>query len=67
MKMIELKDKAKNLGIKPGKLRKLELIRTIQKTEGNYQCYGTAEGKCPNKNCSFYEDCKKTKKANITL
>ena len=46
MTMGEIKDKAKNLGITPGFMKKTELIRSIQSAEGNTACYGTTNGTC---------------------
>jgi hypothetical protein len=57
MKMIEVKEKAKSLGINAGKMRKTELIHTIQRTEGNTDCFGRSNGQCPYTNCCFREDC----------
>ena len=55
--MAEIKQKAGLLGIKAGKMKKAELIRTIQNTEGNNPCFGTANDYCPYTNCCFREDC----------
>jgi predicted metal-binding transcription factor (methanogenesis marker protein 9) len=60
MKMLELKEKAKKLGVKPGKLSKVELIRQTQQAEGFNACFGTANGSCPHTTCCFYDDCLKT-------
>jgi hypothetical protein len=57
MKMAEIRSKAKNLGINPGKLKKAELIHAIQQAEGNTQCFGRSEGYCPNIDCCFMQDC----------
>jgi len=60
MNMKEIKEMAKNLGIKPGRLRKMELIRLIQKTEGNIPCFATERvNHCNERNCLWYEDCLK--------
>lgn len=49
---------AKSLSIKPNKLSKTELIKTIQSEEGNFNCYGTAlSGECDQVNCLWREDC----------
>ena len=39
------------------RLRKAELIRAIQQHEGNYPCFGTAEGFCDRRDCLWREDC----------
>lgn len=59
MKMKELRKKAKELDIKPGKTRKADLIRTIQTTEGNQPCFGNSNGGCSQLNCCFRDDCMK--------
>ena len=47
MKIQEIKAIAKAKGIKTGNLIKPELIRTIQKSDGNFDCYGSAmSGSC---------------------
>ncbi len=61
MKMPEIRDKAKALGIKPGKMRKAELITAIQTAEGNTPCFGTSNGYCPYTDCCFMDDCLKIK------
>jgi len=40
MNMQDIREKAKILDIKPGKKRKVDLIRLIQATEGNFPCFG---------------------------
>ena len=50
---------AKELGIKPAGLRKGELIKSIQRTEGNFDCFGTAFSYCDQLGCLFREDCLK--------
>ena len=57
MKMIEVKEKAKSLGINAGKMKKTELIHSIQKTEGHTPCFGKSNGQCPYVDCCFMEDC----------
>jgi len=57
MKMPEIRDKAQQLGIKPGKKNKSELIRAIQQQEGNSPCYGTAMDQCGQSACCWRRDC----------
>jgi len=58
MKMNEIKKKAKALGIKVmATTKKADLIREIQKAEGNFDCFGTAEDSCEQWDCCFREDC----------
>jgi hypothetical protein len=48
---------AREMGIKPGKKRKSSLILEIQKTEGNFPCFGTAFGECDQGSCLWRADC----------
>ena len=59
MKLIEIKQKAKTLGIKPAKMKKTELIHAIQQAENNTPCFGKSDGQCPYTDCCFIEDCLK--------
>ena len=64
MNIEKVREKAKVLGIKPHGMKKLDLIREIQKKEGNFPCFGTATDYCDQSDCCFREDCigKYTKK-----
>lgn len=54
----DIRSIAQNLGIKPGKLNKTTLIRTIQVTEGNFDCFATAaDGQCDQSGCLWRDDC----------
>lgn len=57
--MPEIRKKAKALGIIPGKLKKAELIHTIQAAEGCTPCFGRSNGQCTNIDCCFMNDCLK--------
>ena len=57
MKMPDIKKKAKPLGINSMKMKKSELILSIQKAEGNTACFGTGTPACPYLNCCWREDC----------
>lgn len=49
---------AKEKGVKAGRLTKAEMIRTIQRQEGNFDCFGSAiNGYCDQQECSWREDC----------
>lgn len=61
MTMPQVRAKAKDMGITPGKMKKAELICAIQVAEGNTPCYGTSNGECPYTDCCFRVDCLKTK------
>ena len=58
MELKGLKEKAKNLGIKPKiGMKKTDLIRSIQTAEGNFPCFGTAKDFCDQMSCSWRGDC----------
>lgn len=57
MKLAEIRNKAKGLGIKTGRMRKMELIHTIQKAEGNFDCFGKSGNSCDQFECCFRSDC----------
>ena len=58
MALKELKEKAKNLGIKPKiGMKKTDLIRSIQTAEGNFPCFGTAKDYCDQTSCCWRENC----------
>lgn len=58
MNMQEIRGIAKDLGIKASRLNKVDLIQTIQKSEGNFSCFASAtHGECDQVNCSWREDC----------
>lgn len=59
MKMTEIRDKAETLGIRPGKMKKVELIHSIQIAEGCTPCFGRSNGQCGNLDCCFMQDCLK--------
>jgi predicted metal-binding transcription factor (methanogenesis marker protein 9) len=61
MNMAEIKFKAQALGINPGKMKKAELIHTIQIAEGNTPCFGRSNGHCQYTNCCFIKDCLNTR------
>jgi len=56
--------RAKALGLKDTfKLSKTELIRRIQRAEGNFDCFETAKDYCDQYECCFREDCLKPHKS----
>ncbi len=57
MGMPEIKKKAQSLGLTPGKMKKPELIHTIQMTEGYTPCFGRSDDQCGNSGCCFMRDC----------
>ena len=59
MKVEEIKKIAQNMGV-PAVGPKAEMIKTIQRTEGNFDCFGTAvEGFCDHDKCMWRTDCLK--------
>lgn len=61
MAMPEIRTKAQQLGIRPTRMKKADLIRTIQTTEGNTACFGSSGGRCGYTNCCFIGDCLRIK------
>ncbi len=57
MKMQEVRAKAKAMGINSFGKSKVELIREIQRAEGNFDCYGRAGESCDQNDCCFRESC----------
>ncbi len=58
MDISEVRKIAKSHGIKTAKLKKDEIIRLIQRVEGNFDCYGTAaSGACSQTDCLWKRDC----------
>lgn len=61
MNMAEIRDKAEALGITPVKMKKAELIHSIQTAEGCTPCFGRSNGQCGNTDCCFMHDCLKVR------
>ncbi|WP_045216692.1 hypothetical protein [Desulfonatronovibrio magnus] len=59
MKMKEIRAIAREIDIKiPVTLSKIEAVRLIQRTEGNFDCFArAADGFCDQDGCIFLEDC----------
>jgi hypothetical protein len=59
MRLAEIEKKAKGLGVKDTwKFSKKDLVRTIQRAEGNFSCFGTAAGgNCDQMACCWRSDC----------
>jgi hypothetical protein len=63
MNLEQVKDIAKSKGINPVKMKKAEIIKTIQRAEGNFDCFGTAtDGYCDQQDCMWRTDCLSPKK-----
>lgn len=60
MKLSDVQKIARTKGIKfDPKVQKPELIKTIQKAEGNFECFGTALNYCDQSVCMWKDDCLK--------
>lgn len=60
MKLSEIEKKARSVGIKDTwKYSKKDLVKTIQRAEGNFDCFGTASGSCNQLTCYWRSDCLK--------
>lgn len=58
MRLSEIEKKARDLGIKDTwKYSKTQLVKTIQRREGNFDCFGTARGNCNQIACCWRTDC----------
>lgn len=58
MKLDEIKEIAKQHNIKTGKMKKADLVRAIQETEGNEVCFETGNAdSCGQEKCLWREDC----------
>lgn len=54
----EVRRIAKDLGVKTTRIKKADMIKLIQQQEGNYACFGSAEGGfCDQEQCLWREDC----------
>ena len=59
MKVEELKKLARAHGIKVAKMKKADLIRSIQRAEGNNDCYNTGSADtCGQTGCLWRDDCR---------
>lgn len=58
MKVEEIKEIARQRGVKAVKLKKGELVRAIQESEGNPTCFDTgAVNGCSQADCLWRQDC----------
>jgi hypothetical protein len=58
MKLQEIKKIAQGKGIKTGKIKKQDLIKVIQRDEGNADCFATEDSvECGRLSCLWREDC----------
>ncbi len=58
MTMPKIRKMAKQMGIKAApRTKKADLIRQIQRAEGNFDCFGTALKGCDQYDCLWQGDC----------
>ena len=58
MRLSEIEKKARSLGARDlWKYSKKDLIKLIQRTEGNFECFGTTKGYCDQLACCWRSDC----------
>ena len=58
MKMQEVREIAKKMGIKTANMKKADIIKAIQLAEGNIDCYNSGKSaECGQDNCLWREDC----------
>jgi len=63
MQMQMIREIARDNGIKASRLSKVDLVRTIQRTEGNSDCFATdTTGNCNQTHCLWRDDCTATAK-----
>ena len=58
MNMNQIKEVARDRGVKAGKMKKTELVRAIQEAEGNTPCFASGQvDSCGQQQCLWREDC----------
>jgi len=58
MRFQEIQKMAKGIGINTYKMKKTDIIRTIQRKENNIDCYGTDRvDHCEEERCFWRSDC----------
>jgi hypothetical protein len=58
MKLNDIKEIARQRGINPAKMKKIDLIRAIQQDEGNPVCCSTGiKEECGEADCLWRDDC----------
>lgn len=64
MTLQEIRAIARKKRVKPDGLSKVQLVRVIQKTEGNFDCFASASlGECDQSGCTWRNDCFKEAKS----
>ena len=68
MKMQDIRKIAKENGLKTGKLNKTLLVKQIQVTEGNFDCFATASNDyCDQSSCIWQDDCMTLSKKAVSV
>jgi hypothetical protein len=58
MNLNDIKKIARQMGIRTGGMKKDEIIRSIQRAEGDFDCFGTAiSGDCSQTECLWRPEC----------
>ena len=58
MNMQDIRERAKDFGIKTARMSKVNLIKEIQLSEGNFSCFASAvDGVCDQTACLWREEC----------
>lgn len=58
MKIQEIKEIAKERGVKVGTMKKADLVKAIQRAEGNEDCFAAGKAAtCGQDQCLWREDC----------
>ena len=58
MKIVEIKEIARQHDLKIGKATKSQLVRSIQQAEGYHQCFDSSiSAACGQHQCAWREDC----------
>ncbi len=58
MELRKIRKIAKRMGVRTWGVDKPDLVRSIQRKEGNFDCFGSAvEGVCDQAGCLWREDC----------
>ncbi len=67
MKMQDIRKIAKQKGVPSSKYNKVTLVRKIQSTEGNFDCFASAiNNYCDQPGCIWQDDCFKLAKKAIS-
>jgi len=68
MKMQDIRKIAQKNGLKASRLNKTLLVKQIQITEGNFDCFATASNDyCDQPACIWQDDCLKLAKKTVTV